>query len=117
MEQHISIVAVLQFVMGCISALLGLTLFGIIAGAGALSGDRTAMFWTGTVGAVLGGFLLLLSVPSFVAGFGLLKRREWARILTIVLSVFHLVHVPIGTIIGGYSLWALLHEDVRPYFA
>lgn len=117
MEQHIKIVAVLQFVMGAISALIGLTLFGILAGAGAISGDRTAMFVTGTVGAVLGGFFLLLSVPSFVAGFGLLKRREWARILTIILSVLHLLHVPIGTIIGGYSLWALLHQDLRSYFA
>jgi hypothetical protein len=117
MEQHIKIVAILQIVLGSLNALIGLALFGIIAGAGVLSGDQTAMFITGTIGALLGGFFLLLSLPSIIAGIGLLQRREWARILTIILSIFHLLHVPIGTIIGAYSLWALLQEPAPSYFA
>jgi hypothetical protein len=116
-EQHFKIVAILQFVMGGLAALTGFALFAIIFGAGAISGDRDAMFITSTCATVAGGFLIILSVPSLLAGWGLLKRREWARILTIVLSVLHLLHVPIGTIIGGYSLWALLQPDAKTYFA
>lgn len=116
MDQHFKIVGVLQIALGCFAILLGLTLFGIIAGAGAISGDRQAMFITGTIGAVIGGFLLVLSLPSIIAGIGVLRRREWGRILTIVLSVFHLINIPIGTIIGAYSIWALLQPQAKSYF-
>ena len=117
MEQHFKIVAILQFVMGGLAALGGIALFVLIFGAGAVSGDRDAMLATGTCATIAGGFLLVLSLPSLLAGWGLLKRREWARILTIVLSVLHLFNVPIGTVIGGYSLWALLQPDAKNYFA
>jgi hypothetical protein len=116
MEQHFKIIAVLQIFMGALAAVLGLMLFGIIAGAGAISGDRQAMLITGTVGAAIGGFLLVLSLPSIIAGVGLLKRREWARILSIVLSIFHLLNIPIGTIVGAYSIWALLQPQAKSYF-
>ncbi|HEV8657971.1 MAG TPA: hypothetical protein VGS96_05020 [Thermoanaerobaculia bacterium] len=116
MEQHFKIVAVLQIIHGAFLLLLGFVLLVILTGAGAISGDRTAMFVTGTVGVALGGFFILLSIPNFIAGFGLLKRREWARILTIVLSFFHLLNFPIGTAIGGYSLWALFSPEAKSYF-
>lgn len=116
MEQHIRIVAILQIVMGALAALLGLILFAVIFGAGAISGDRTAMLVTGTIGTVLAGILILLAIPSIVAGIGLQRRRNWARILTIVLSVLHLFNIPLGTVIGGYSLWVLLNEQAPAYF-
>ena len=120
MEQHFRVVAILQIVMGLLSISIALLILGIIAGAGAfasaLSGNHTAFFITGTVGIVIGALLLLLSLPSIVAGVGLLQRREWARILTIVLSFFHLAHVPIGTIVGAYSLWALFQPEAQTYF-
>lgn len=120
MEQHYKIVAVLQIVMGILSISIGLLVLGIIAGAGALasaiSGNHLAFFITGTVGAVIGAILLALALPSIIAGVGLLQRREWARILTIVLSFFHLLHVPFGTLVGAYSLWALFQPDAKTYF-
>jgi hypothetical protein len=117
MEQHFKIVAILQIVMACIGILIGLGIFAIVFGAGAVSGDRQAMLITGTVGAIIAGFLLVLSLPGIIAGIGLLKRREWARILTIILSVLHLLNIPIGTIIGGFSMWALLQPQAKDYFA
>ncbi len=117
MEQHFKIVAVLQIVHGALILLLGIVLLIILTGAGAISGDRTAMFVTGTVGLVLGGCFILIGGVNIIAGLGLLKRREWARILTIVLSFFHLLNIPIGTIIGAYSLWALLSQEARGYFS
>jgi hypothetical protein len=120
MEQHFKVVAVLQIVMGLLSISVGLMILGIVAGAGAfasaMSGNHLAFFITGTVGLFIGVILLMLALPSIVAGIGLLQRRDWARTLTIVLSFFHLLHVPFGTIVGAYSLWALFQPDAETYF-
>lgn len=59
---------------------------------------------------------LWLLVPGLVGGIGLLYVQPWARILVIVLSVMHLVLVPIGTVLGGFGLWILLRRDAGAAF-
>ncbi len=116
MDQHFKIVAVLQIVYGAFFLAIGLIIFVIVAGAGALSGDRNAMLVTGTVGLIIGGLFVIFSIPSIIGGIGVLKRREWGRIVTIILSFIHLLNFPIGTIVGAYSIWALLSEPAKAYF-
>lgn len=53
-----------------------------------------------TVGVVMAGL-------AFVAGYSLLTRRPWGRMLTIVLAVLALFKFPVGTALGIYSLWVL----------
>jgi len=53
---------------------------------------------------------------GFLAGWGLLDRRPWARMLTIVLGCFSLFDVPFGTAIGVYSLWVLLPAESEAEF-
>lgn len=62
--------------------------------------------------------LLIKSVVGVAAGWGLLQREPWARILCLIVSFVSLFHVPIGTALGIYSLWVLLptHSD-REYEA
>ncbi len=117
MEQHIKIAAILQILYGLFALFIAGVMFAILMGAGVLSGDRTAAFVTGTLAIVIGGIFFVLSIPSFIAGWGLLKRREWARILTIILSCLHVLNFPVGTIVGGYSLWVMLQDQARQYFA
>jgi len=59
----------------------------------------------------IGIFVLLKAALGFLAGWGLLRHESWARLLTIVLSFFALLHVPLGTALGIYSLWVLLPAD------
>ena len=56
----------------------------------------------------IGVVILLKSAAGFLAGYGLLKRETWARMLTIVLSFLSLFNVPFGTALGIYGLWILL---------
>jgi hypothetical protein len=116
MEQHFKVAAYLQIAYGALILVIAVLLLIVLTGAGAVSGDRTAMLVTSTVGLVIAVILIVLALPSILAGWGLLKRREWARILTIILSCLHLLSFPIGTIIGGYSIWALLQPDAKSYF-
>lgn len=117
MDTHVKILGFLYIIAGAILVVLGLMLFGIIGGSGLISGDRQAMLVTGIVGTALAVFFVILSIPSIIAGIGLLKHREWARILTIILGVFHLFGFPIGTALGVYTLYVLLNDQTKPLFA
>jgi hypothetical protein len=116
MEQHIKVVAILHIILGILGALVGIVVLMGLLGAGLLSGDRDAALATGTCGMVLGGFLMVISLPSIIAGVGLQKRKQWARILTIILAILNILNFPIGTAIGAYSLWVLLNDQVKGYF-
>jgi hypothetical protein len=62
-------------------------------------------------------FLLVVSLPGIVVGWGLLKFRPWARILGIVLSALHLINIPIGTALGIYGLWVLFSDETETLFS
>ena len=122
MEGHVKAVAIIYIVLGCLGAcagLLMLVIFGGIAGAGMASGDPDGEAAAGFF-ALLGGFLLVLtlitSLPSILAGWGLLKRKSWARVLTIIIAALNLFWIPIGTILGIYALWVMLNKDTMPMF-
>jgi hypothetical protein len=58
---------------------------------------------------MFGVFSLAKAAGGFLAGWGLLNRQPWARMLAIVLGVISLFfHIPFGTALGIYTLWVLL---------
>jgi hypothetical protein len=123
MEQHVKILGILHIVFGALGVLLAvvmLLLFGGIAGLiGANDYSRDAHISVpllGGIGAIVFFVLLVLSLPALIAGVGLLQFRSWARILTIVISVLDLIHVPFGTALGIYGLWVLLSEGSERLF-
>ncbi len=60
--------------------------------------------------------MALLALPGLLAGIGLLRRRNWGRIVAIIVSFLNLLNVPIGTAIGAYSLWVLFQDAATEYF-
>ena len=90
--------------------------FLAIAPWGFISGDPTATVVLGGVGTVIAGIIAGLSLPGVLAGWGLLRRRPWARTLALVIGVLSLVSVPFGTILGVITLYVLLQDDVREIF-
>ena len=115
MQQHVTILSWIYIIFGVLGILGGFGLLFVMLGAGALAHDRQALLATGIVGFVIAGVLVVLSLPSLLAGWGLTKRREWARILAIILGVIHLLAFPVGTAIGAYTLWALLNDQKSMY--
>jgi hypothetical protein len=125
MRDHVRILGYLHIVfgaLGLLAALAVLFVFGGIAGIVGLSASQDpdamrAIPILGIIGTVIAVFVMLLSLPSLIAGFGLLSFQPWARILTIVLSVLDLLHVPIGTALGFYGLWVLLRPETEALFS
>ena len=124
MEQHIKTLGVLNIVWGAMGALGGLVVllvfgsaFGIVGTALPHDADAAiALPIIGLVGGTIAFFLLTLSVPSIIAGIGLLRFRSWSRILAIVVSALHLLSIPFGTALGIYGLWVLLSQESLRFF-
>lgn len=116
MEQHIRILAILYIIFG-ILGLVGAVLVLVAGfGAGFASDDPDAALAGGMCGTIIAVCIALISLPNLIAGIGLKNRRQWARILTIILSILNLFNVPLGTALGVYGLWALLNEQSKTYF-
>jgi hypothetical protein len=65
---------------------------------------------------VVFGVIVLLELPGIAAGWGLLHYRPWARLLNIACSIFDLFSIPIGTVLGGYSLWVMFRPETVELF-
>jgi hypothetical protein len=52
--------------------------------------------------------LLAFTVMELSAGIALLHERMWARWPLLLVSVFQVAVVPVGTLLAMYSFWALL---------
>ena len=57
---------------------------------------------------IIGVLVLVEGALGLVAGWGLLERQPWARMLTLILGCINLIKVPFGTALGIYTLWVLL---------
>jgi hypothetical protein len=122
METHVKVLAALQIAMGALglfAALFLVLIFGGAAGIVGSSGDpeaAIAMPVIGITGMALVTLLVVLSLPGVIIGIGLFQLRPWARIGGIVLSIFGLMMIPFGTIVGVYGLWVLFSKDTERLF-
>ena len=117
MKKHITVVAALRIGYGALGLLIGLTAFALIVGGGLISGDRDAFAITSVIGTIIAGFLGVLSLPNVLAGAGLLRFKPWARILTLILAAVDLLNVPVGTLLGVYTIWVLLQDQAEELFS
>jgi len=116
MKDHIKIIGWLYIAMGVLGILGAFVAFAIIVGGGLISGDQTAIRITTIVALVIGGFVILVSIPGILAGIGLLSFKPWSRILAIILALLNLPGFPVGTVLGIYSLWVLLDSESSQLF-
>lgn len=112
---HLRPLAILWFVISAIRMIPGLflvTLFSTVAGF--LPAEVPGfVLW---ILQVVGFVWVAIAGIGVVAGWGLLERRPWARMLTIVLGCFGLLEVPFGTALGIYTLWVLLPAEAEVEF-
>ncbi len=116
MENHIKAVSALTIGLSILGILIGGFAFLLLVGIGFLTHDDEAPPILGLLGFLIGAFLFVLSIPGIIGGIGLLKKKEWARILILVVSALHLLNFPIGTAIGAYCIWVLVQSETVRLF-
>ncbi len=117
MDKHVHFIAILWIIYGILGIVFGffvfLALFGIsfIPNMGDIApGILRIAAW------VISLFLMTLALPQLIGGVALLQRKEWGRILVLVISFFQLINFPLGTALAVYSLIILLREDTVRLF-
>ncbi len=121
-QEHVRLLAIFWFAFSAIEVIGGLVLL-VLANTLFLrlnefgqAGPPPRMFLH-VLFTMLGVFILAKSSVGFLAGWGLLNREPWARILALVLGFVALLNVPFGTALGVYTLWVLLPASAEAEYA
>jgi hypothetical protein len=116
LKLHIRIVGWLLIVSSALLLVLGVVGFLFLTSLGIALGEPETTLILGTVGTWGGILFSLLALPGLFAGYGLLRQREWGRILAIIIAFLNLLSFPLGTLLGVYALWVLLQTRANEYF-
>jgi hypothetical protein len=114
-ERHIDLLGVFWIVYGAFSLLGG---FAVMIVAQVIFGrylrfDNSVPPFLHPLLVGVACFLFIKAAVEIAAGVGLRQRSDWARVLAIVLSFFEMVHMPLGTALGIYTLWTLLSPNAE----
>jgi len=115
-EKHVTLLGVLHIVYHALGFLAGAFAFTLLAFVGRLVADPFAALILRRVGAAVAVFFIVLSVPGIVGGIWLLRRRGWARIVTLVVGALGLLDIPLGTALGVYTFWVLMQDEAVAVF-
>ena len=112
--RHVRLLGILWMVLSGFRLIPGLIMMSIF-GEGRRFIPGVPFFVHGIVSSI-GLVFVVAAILGLAAGWGLLQREPWARMLAIVLGVLNLFDLPFGTAIGIYTLWVLLPgESEREY--
>jgi hypothetical protein len=115
-ERHIALLGILHIARGALVLLIGVMGFAFFTGVGIFADDATALGILGLIGTLAVLFMGVIALPSILAGVGLLQRREWGRLLALVVGFLSLIDFPIGTALGVYTIWALMDDNIKRIF-
>lgn len=116
MEKHINVVAALQIGLSIFNLLIAFLIFTVLKLVVGFVDEPNSGMILSMIADILAIVFIVISVPGILAGMGLYKRKEWARILTLILSVVEIFSFPFGTAIGIYSIWALIQPETVSAF-
>ncbi|HEY0082829.1 MAG TPA: hypothetical protein VGB61_08570 [Pyrinomonadaceae bacterium] len=58
----------------------------------------------------------IFTLPSYIAGYAILKRKTWARTAGIVAAVVETMSFPFGTAVAVYSFWFMFSDAGRAMY-
>ena len=121
MKQHVTAVGILHIGLGVMGLAAAAIVLASTVGPGMIAlmveGDAVPLGILALIGGSIATFLFVLSVPGIVGGIGLLKYKPWARYLILVVGAFNLINIPVGTLVGIYTLVVLLLDKTAELFA
>jgi zinc-ribbon domain len=115
-SQHLNVLAILWIVFSVLRLIPGLAMlafshmrfpFLLVPFPAPLHAFLTPILST------IGLAISAVAIAGVIAGWGLMTRQSWARVLTIVLGCISLIHFPLGTALGIYTLWVLFPPEAE----
>ena len=105
-EEHNRTLATLWFIYGAMHGLtlVALLLLVFVVKFATPGSYLISSFWI-TVGVIaFVALLLLVGLLPLLVGYGLRKRKRWAKPVGISLAVVSLINIPVGTALGIYTI-------------
>ncbi|MDT5270760.1 MAG: hypothetical protein QOH49_2946 [Acidobacteriota bacterium] len=117
-QDHNKVIGIMHLIWGGFNALIMLFLIPfIIALLGPMGSDPTPPAELKTVFGIFATFIititLLFSIPPLLAGYAMLKRKRWARVMGIIAACFEVLSMPFGTALGVYTMWFLFGQGEK----
>lgn len=117
MKKQVQVVAILRIVLSSLGLVAAIVVLAVMNFAkGFVDNDEIATTVLTFIGTFIPAILGLISVAGIAAGVGLLSFKAWARILTIIISVLSCFNIPVGTLVGVYSIWVLMQTETVKLF-
>jgi len=111
-QAHLQLLAIFWFAISAFNAIIGVVLYIVANTLLAPGGAAGAPVFLRPLLSVVAIIVLGGSAMGFSAGWGLLHREPWARVLTLILAFLVLfINIPVGTAVGVYTMWVLLPGD------
>ncbi len=114
-QEHVRLVGILWMAYSALSVVGGIilvtvaqTIFGNVMTRMTGGPPPEVAGWLRPLLTFIGGIILIKAAAGFIAGWGLLQREPWARVVTLVVGFISLFNIPLGTALGIYTLWVLL---------
>ena len=113
-EEHNKTLGILHLVYGGLHGLILLVMVVVFIFMANLSlnapgGKAVDGFFFVFIGIIL-FFSAAVSLPSFIAGYGLMKRKRWAKLWGLIAGVMAGMSFPLGTALCVYTIWFLYGE-------
>jgi TRAP-type uncharacterized transport system fused permease subunit len=109
-EQHNKYLSWAHFAHAAITALMMLFVLAFMTAAMTLDPNPAPAPFVVFLWVFFVAMTAVLTLPSIVAGYALLKRKRWAKIICIVAGVLASMSAPIGTAVCVYTFWFLFSE-------
>jgi hypothetical protein len=117
MKKHVTVVGALQIgfsTLWLIAAIVLLIVFNFAKGF--VENDEVAVRVLGFLSYILPAFIGTIALLGLVGGIALLSYRSWARVLVIIVSALGCLNIPIGTLVGVYTIWVLMQDETVKLF-
>jgi hypothetical protein len=111
---HIGYAAFFALVFGLVLLFFGAGMIGALLSSPGPNGPPVFLFVFMLLFMTV--MFALFTVPSFVAGYGLLKRKKWAKVWAIISAVLAGGQFPMGTAVTVYTFWFLFSEPGKQLF-
>jgi hypothetical protein len=119
-QDHNKVIGIMHLIWGGFNALMMIIMavfFYLVMQPAFRSDPNTPPEFMAFFGFVMGlviTFSLIFSLPPILAGYAMLKRKRWAKVMAVIAACFEALSLPFGTALAVYSLW--FHFGVGQHF-
>jgi hypothetical protein len=122
-DGHIEFLGLLYQLWAAFNAIFGVAM-GLFAASAALlavapearPGVEIAASFTAAAFAIVAATAVVWAIVHAWCGGALRRRDPWSRVLALALALLNALLFPLGTVLAFYTVWLLLHEEVRVRF-